>query len=605
MTVEVEVDEMNDANMKVLINVIGAVESGGQIYGNRRYEAYAAPYTNSPNEHTITLGWAQNYGYAAKELIQAIYNKDSAGFKKIDTSGSIQGMLSKDWVAVRWNPSATQKQILIKLITSTAGKQCQDELFAKQMKSIIADCEKDYTKDVKAVMMYCEIRHLGGKSPTDRIFKRCNGNYSLDNIMASLKKDQSDTSNNNQVGDAIYWSRHQKCREFIDKYAVAESSAKQEGSSMTQTEKAIQYMEKIARDNTHGYSQYNRWGQPDFDCSSLVVTAWQTGAGVPVKSAGATYTGNMYNAFIACGFKDVTSKINLATGKGLIRGDVLLNVSHHTAMYCGNGLEVEAASDEYGGIRGANAGDNTGYEILIQNYRNYPWTHVLRYKDAEEQPDNSLKKGSKGTAVKKMQALLIAVGYSCGTSGADGVFGDDTEKAVKKFQKAKGLTQSGTYNSATEKALAKEYETKSAVGWTKKGTAICSHDDTTLRMKPKNGVLLTKLKCGKSFEYDGKTSGSWSHVKVSGIGVAWILTSRVVKKTTWKAVNTAICTGNDVKFRATASSADEKNIIGRVTKGQRFEVDGKLSKSKNWVHAKHADLGVGWIHKKYVKYDNQ
>ena len=53
---------MTQQNMDVLTNVIGAVESGGQVYGRRDYAAYAAPYTNSEKEHTITLGWAQNYG---------------------------------------------------------------------------------------------------------------------------------------------------------------------------------------------------------------------------------------------------------------------------------------------------------------------------------------------------------------------------------------------------------------------------------------------------------------------------------------------------------------------------------------------------------------
>ena len=52
---------MNDQNMAVLTNIIGAVESGGQVYGKRRYDAYAAPYANSSIEYTVTLGWAQNY----------------------------------------------------------------------------------------------------------------------------------------------------------------------------------------------------------------------------------------------------------------------------------------------------------------------------------------------------------------------------------------------------------------------------------------------------------------------------------------------------------------------------------------------------------------
>lgn len=148
---------------------------------------------------------------------------------------------------------------------------------------------------------------------------------------------------------------------------------------MSKIESAIQFMEDTARDNSHGYCQTHRWGADgDYDCSALVITAWER-AGVKVKSAGATYTGNMYSVFTKKGFKDVTSSVNLATGAGLRRGDVLLNVRHHTAMYCGNGKEVEASINEKGTATGGKPGDQTGREILIRSYRNYPWTNVLRY----------------------------------------------------------------------------------------------------------------------------------------------------------------------------------------------------------------------------------
>lgn len=215
---------MNDQNMAVLVNVIGAVESGGQVYGKRRYDAYAAPYTNSNVEHTVTLGWAQNYGSEAKRLIQMIRDKDRASFDTIDTVGSIAAMLSQDWVAIRWNPTTSQKKILIALIDSPAGHTCQDELFASLMRTFIADCEKTYTKSIPAIMMYCEIRHLGGAGPVKRIFDRLNGNYSLDMIMASLVRDQQDKSNDNQVGDTKFWTRHLKCKEFIERYAVEETA---------------------------------------------------------------------------------------------------------------------------------------------------------------------------------------------------------------------------------------------------------------------------------------------------------------------------------------------------------------------------------------------
>lgn len=52
-----------------------------------------------------------------------------------------------------------------------------------------------------------------------------------------------------------------------------------------------------------------------------------------------------------------------------------------------------------------------------------------------------LKKGSKGEAVKTVQRLLNLLCYSCGT--VDGVFGANTEKGVKAFQKASGLSQDG------------------------------------------------------------------------------------------------------------------------------------------------------------------
>ena len=153
-----------------------------------------------------------------------------------------------------------------------------------------------------------------------------------------------------------------------------------QGDNVTKTEKAIQQMETWARDDSHGYDQRYRWGEKgDFDCSAAVIQAWQN-AGVLVKSRGATYTGDMLPVFRSCGFKDVTASVNRSTGAGLKRGDVLLNTIHHTAMYCGNGLEVEASINEKGTATGGQPGDQTGKEFLIRSYRNYPWTNILRYQ---------------------------------------------------------------------------------------------------------------------------------------------------------------------------------------------------------------------------------
>jgi len=50
----------------------------------------------------------------------------------------------------------------------------------------------------------------------------------------------------------------------------------------------------------------------------------------------------------------------------------------------------------------------------------------------------TLKKGSKGEAVTKLQNLLVGVGHDPGA--VDGVFGAQTEKAVKEFQASYVLT---------------------------------------------------------------------------------------------------------------------------------------------------------------------
>ena len=60
-----------------------------------------------------------------------------------------------------------------------------------------------------------------------------------------------------------------------------------------------------------------------------------------------------------------------------------------------------------------------------------------------------LKKGSKGNEVKAMQTLLIGYGYSCGSSGADGDFGSNTDKALRAYQKAKGLSVDGCCGPST------------------------------------------------------------------------------------------------------------------------------------------------------------
>lgn len=215
------------------------------------------------------------------------------------------------------------------------------------------------------------------------------------------------------------------------------------------TEQATKTMEAWADDAVHGYDQSQRWG-PDYDCSSAVISAWEK-SGVPVKSKGASYTGNMYRVFLECGFEDVTAEIELTYGVGLQRGDVLLNHANHTAMYVGGNRTVEASINEKETTTGGMSGDQNGREFLLRGYRNYPWDAVLRYtgKAAGKAPSyfyNNIrlpliKKGMESPYIKSLQEMLAAREYYSGE--IDGVYGAKLEAAVLGFQADNGLETDG------------------------------------------------------------------------------------------------------------------------------------------------------------------
>lgn len=65
-----------------------------------------------------------------------------------------------------------------------------------------------------------------------------------------------------------------------------------------------------------------------------------------------------------------------------------------------------------------------------------------------------LQKGDKGSEVKVLQQNLIKLGFSCGSAGADGDFGNGTLSAVKTFQKKYKLTADGQAGKITMAKIA-------------------------------------------------------------------------------------------------------------------------------------------------------
>lgn len=99
---------------------------------------------------------------------------------------------------------------------------------------------------------------------------------------------------------------------------------------------------------------------------------------------------------------------------------------------------------------------------------NFPWDHFLslvnEYLAAPKpaQPYRythlTLKHGDHNVDVAHMQQRLIVTGFlpeknSRGQRNADGVFGDDTEKALKAFQAKRGLKPDGEFGTKSAAAL--------------------------------------------------------------------------------------------------------------------------------------------------------
>lgn len=213
---------------------------------------------------------------------------------------------------------------------------------------------------------------------------------------------------------------------------------------MSVIETYVNWMEEIAADNSHGYSQVNRNG-PDYDCSSLVGTALNR-AGMNVSKSSTTR--NLRSQLLAAGFKTVST-----TGARK-RGDIYLKEGKHVVCCVDGSRIVHARHDEDGGIRGKKSGDQNGNEIAVTNFYviSGGWDYAFRYagidntQTVEEGEGGKvkvtanlpvLKYGMTGEAVKAWQTILCAAGY---TVDKDGSFGPDCQEKTKTFEMAKGIT---------------------------------------------------------------------------------------------------------------------------------------------------------------------
>lgn len=143
-------------------------------------------------------------------------------------------------------------------------------------------------------------------------------------------------------------------------------------------------------------------------------------------------------------FNEITSRVE-ASGASSVN-TVNTNATNYQAA---EKITPPAADNSNSNSSSSTSSNNTSTSTV----KSYP------YGKASATSGN-IKKGSKGNAVKAIQYALNELGYgNSGTQKVDGIFGSQTKTAVKKFQKAMGISADGIVGKNTRaKFKAKGYK---------------------------------------------------------------------------------------------------------------------------------------------------
>lgn len=202
---------LTNAQKEVIRKIIYAVETGGQVYGNVRYDDFTEAYTNSSAEHAITIGGGAWYATEAQRLLKLIRSTDTALFKQLDTAGIGNDLDTKDWSTYKLSKTSLKAKCIQKIINTDVGRKCQDSLLDEQMAKYINEAESLGVTEVSAQMMCANFRHQGGLGAMKRVIGKTQKPYTLDNLYAACKTDTG-----NQVG--AYKTRQTMVYNALKKY---------------------------------------------------------------------------------------------------------------------------------------------------------------------------------------------------------------------------------------------------------------------------------------------------------------------------------------------------------------------------------------------------
>ena len=204
---------------EVWLNILGAVETGGQSYGNRNYASYIGPYTGSPNEHSSTAGAYQEYGENLRQLLLMIQKQYPTTFKAKDTA-KIASDIKHSWSSSPYTVKAgtAKARCIQRIISCYVGKLVQDQRAIELLDEYLKGIKKLGVKNLRCGLFMAECYHLGGYAAVKRVVARATNKNSLVALRKSLYLDQKDKSSSYQIGDQVYKSRHEAIYKWLATY---------------------------------------------------------------------------------------------------------------------------------------------------------------------------------------------------------------------------------------------------------------------------------------------------------------------------------------------------------------------------------------------------
>ena len=191
-----------------------------------------------------------------------------------------------------------------------------------------------------------------------------------------LVNDPNDNSTQNSLGyKGAYINRHFTEAEITNKldWIVIFEAKDCSTTSSSGGTGYLQWAIDIANDDSHGYNQCgDRFGNPDYDCSSLVYYSLLNNGYTTEQIGDSAFdTRHMDEKLTNAGFTRYDYNVS-----NLQAGDILWRYGH-TGIYAGNGQVVEALRNENHAACYGQPGDQDGGEILV-NSNSGNWTYYYR-----------------------------------------------------------------------------------------------------------------------------------------------------------------------------------------------------------------------------------